>query len=71
MPKTEERGRPKVSELPGTVLRSDEHAQRLFAEAHDSALDQYGSEDRYRVAYATLEYFYEKVGNPDTPRRAS
>ncbi|SUD49086.1 cation transport regulator [Nocardia otitidiscaviarum] len=64
MPKTDKRGEPKSSELPGTLRRSDEHAQEIFAEAHDSALEQYGSEQRaHRVAYAALKHSYEKVGD--------
>ncbi|MET8797679.1 ChaB family protein [Nocardia sp. NPDC004568] len=64
MPKTTRRGDPKLSEMPGTLRRSDEHARRIFAEAHDSAVAQYGSEQRaHRVAYAALKHSYEKVGD--------
>ncbi|MBO0856328.1 MAG: ChaB family protein [Nocardia sp.] len=64
MPKTTGRGDPKPAELPGTLRRSDTHAQRLFAEAHDSALQEYRSEQRaHRVAYAALKHSYEKVGD--------
>jgi hypothetical protein len=38
MPKTTTSGKPKKSELPSTIARSEEKAQRTFAEAHDSAL---------------------------------
>ncbi|MFJ1454947.1 ChaB family protein [Nocardia sp. N2S4-5] len=64
MPKTDQRGAPKATELPSTLRKSDEHAQRIFAETHDSALREYGSEQRaHRVAYAALEHSYEKVGD--------
>ncbi|MFF0490289.1 ChaB family protein [Nocardia sp. NPDC003482] len=64
MPKTDKRGDPKQSELPSTLRKSDEHAQRIFAETHDSALEEYGSEQRaHRVAYAALKHSYEKVGD--------
>lgn len=64
MPKTTQRGSAKKSELPDTLKRSDEKAQRTFAKAHDSALDEYGSESRaHRVAYSALKHSYEKVGD--------
>lgn len=65
MPKTTARGDVKKSELPSTLKRSDEKAQRTFAEAHDAALEQYdGDEQRaHRVAYAALKHGYEKVGD--------
>ncbi|MEE2034481.1 ChaB family protein [Rhodococcus chondri] len=64
MPKTEKSGAPDRSELPSTLRRSEEKAQRTFAEAHDSALEQYGDEERaYRVGYAALKHSYEKVGD--------
>jgi cation transport regulator ChaB len=64
MPKTTTRGEPKQSELPSTLKRSSEKAQRTFAKAHDSALEEYGDEQRaYRVGYSALKHSYEKVGD--------
>ncbi|QRY61302.1 ChaB family protein [Gordonia sp. PDNC005] len=64
MPKTDEKGRPRKSELPDTVARSSKKAQRTFAEAHDSALEEYGSEESaHRVAYSALKHSYERVGD--------
>ncbi|MCW2953597.1 MAG: cation transport regulator ChaB [Conexibacter sp.] len=64
MPKTTTRGEPKQSELPSTLRRSSAKAQRTFAKAHDSALEEYGDEERaYRVGYAALKHSYEKVGD--------
>ena len=64
MPKTDKKGNPKRSELPDTIARSDDKAQRTFAKAHDSAMDEYGDEERaHRVAYAALKHSYEKVGD--------
>lgn len=64
MPKTDERGRPRKSELPATVSRSSAKAQRTFAEAHDSALREYGTEESaHRVAYSALKHSYERVGD--------
>jgi cation transport regulator ChaB len=64
VPKTTTRGEPKQSELPSTLRRSSAKAQRTFAKAHDSALEEYGDEERaYRVGYAALKHSYEKVGD--------
>jgi cation transport regulator ChaB len=65
MPKADRAGRPVEDELPGTLQRSDDKAQRTFAKAHDSALDSYdGDEQRaHRVGYAALKHTHEKVGD--------
>ena len=64
MPKTGKSGQPKKSELPDTLKRSPAKAQRTFAKAHDSALDEYHDEERaYRVGYQALKHSYEKVGD--------
>ena len=81
MPKTTRGGEPKPEELPGTLRRSPKKAQDTFAQAHDSALDQYGDEQRaHRVAWAAVKHMFEKVGNrwqykdhkgPSDPRSAN
>ena len=64
MPKTTKSGKPKESELPGTVRRSPEDAQETFAKAHDSAAETYGEGQRaHRVAYSALKHKYEKSGD--------
>jgi cation transport regulator ChaB len=64
MPKTTKSGTAKKDELPSTLRRSSGKAQRTFAKAHDSAADQYGSEERaHRVAYAAVKHSFEKVGD--------
>jgi cation transport regulator ChaB len=64
MPKTTKSGTAKKDELPGTLRRSSAKAQRTFAKAHDSAAEQYGSEERaHRVAYAAVKHSFEKVGD--------
>lgn len=69
MPKTTAAGRPRRSELPSTLLRSDDKAQRTFAEAHDAAAEQYGDEERaHRVAFAALKHTHEKVGDHWEPK---
>jgi cation transport regulator ChaB len=70
VPKTTKKGDPKQSELPTTLRRSDDKAQRTFAEAHDAALEQYGGDEEraYRVAYAALKHTHEKVGDRWQPK---
>ena len=64
MPKTTKSGDAKKSELPSTLLKSDEKAQRTFTKTHDAAAEQYGEGERaHRVAYAALKHSYEKVGD--------
>lgn len=64
MPKTTSRGKPKKSELPSTLQRSSEKAQRTFAKAHDEAVEQYGEGARaHRVAYSALKHSFEKKGD--------
>lgn len=70
MPKTTKSGQPKKSELPDTLLRSSAKAQRTFAKAHDSAVEEYGEGQRaHRVAYAALKHSFEKVGDHWEPKR--
>lgn len=64
MPKTTKSGTAKKDELPSTLRRSSAKAQETFAKAHDSAAEQYGSEERaHRVAYAAVKHSFEKVGD--------
>jgi cation transport regulator ChaB len=69
MPKTNKKGQPKESELPGTLKRSPKKAQKTFAKAHDSAVDQYGEGERaHRVAFSALKHTHEKVGDHWEPK---
>jgi cation transport regulator ChaB len=64
MPKTTKSGQPKQSELPSTLRRSAQKAQRTFTKAHDSAADEYGDERRAnQVAWAAVKHSFEKVGD--------
>jgi cation transport regulator ChaB len=64
MPKTNKSGQAKKSELPSTLKKSPEKAQRTFAKAHDSAAEEYGDEQRaHRVAFSALKHGFEKVGD--------
>jgi cation transport regulator ChaB len=64
VPKTSRSGSAKQSELPDTLKRSPAKAQRTFAKAHDSAVEQYGEGERaHRTAYGALKHSYEKVGD--------
>jgi cation transport regulator ChaB len=65
MPKTTKSGDAKQDEIPSTLQRSDEKAQRTWAKAHDSAVETYdGDEQRAnRVAWAAVKHTHEKVGD--------
>src|SRR5215211_2833589 len=69
MPKTTKTGKPKKSELPSTLQKSDAKAQRTFTKAHDSAVQTYGEGQRaHRAAYAALKHTHEKVGDHWEPK---
>ena len=72
MPKTTASGKPKKSELPSTLKKSDQKAQRTFAKAYDSAMEEYDDEKRaHQVAYDALKHTYEKVGDSWEPKKSS
>jgi hypothetical protein len=69
MPKTTKKGTVRTGELPSTLQRSGEKAQRTFAKAHDSAAEEYGDEERaYRVGFSALKHTHEKVGDHWEPK---
>lgn len=69
MPKTSKSGDAKKSELPETLQKSNEKAQRTFAKAYDSAMDEYNDEERaHRTAYDALKHTHEKVGDRWEPK---
>src|SRR5688500_1861680 len=55
---------PGKQELPSTLERSPDKAQRTWIEAHDSAVEEYGEGERaHRTAFAALKHSFEKVGD--------
>lgn len=63
MPKKDD-GKKDETEIPSTIMRSEEHAQHLWKAAHDSAVGTYGEGGRaHRVAFAALKHEYEKQGD--------
>jgi hypothetical protein len=69
MPKTNKDGSAKKSELPSTIERSDEKAQRTFAKTYDSAAETYGDGERAaRTAFSSLKHTHEKVGDHWEPK---
>jgi uncharacterized membrane protein len=51
-------------DMPGTLERSPDKAQRTFAKTLRSAEQEYGSGERAgRTAYAALKHGFEKVGD--------
>lgn len=56
--------RPDSIELPSTLARAPEHAQRLFRATLASAIDEYGDGERARrTAYAAVKHQFERVGD--------
>ena len=56
-------------DLPATIQRSPEKAQRTYLETLESAHDEYDSEERaHRTAYASLKHSFEKVGDHWEPK---
>jgi hypothetical protein len=70
MPKTKRDGGARQSEIPSTLQRSDEKAQRTFAHAYDAAIEQYDGDEAaaHRVAFAALKHTHEKVGDSWRPK---
>lgn len=55
--------------IPGTLQRSPEKAQRTYAKTMASAEKTYGSDERAgRAAFASLKHSYEKVGDHWEPK---
>ncbi len=55
---------PAKKEMPSTLQRSPKKAQRTWAKAHDSAVDEYGEGERaHRTAFSALKHSFEKVGD--------
>ena len=55
---------PGREDLPSTVRRSSEKAQRTWVATHDSAIETYGEGERaHRTAFAALKHSFEKVGD--------
>jgi cation transport regulator ChaB len=61
----------RTEDLPGTIRRSSEKAQRTYAETLDAAHEQYpGDEERaHRTAMASLKHNFEKVGDHWEPKQ--
>ena len=60
---------PTPEDLPSTLQRSDEHAQRTFAAARESAEETYGDAARAnRVAWSAVKHTHEKVGDHWEPK---
>jgi cation transport regulator ChaB len=60
---------PGADEMPDTLKRSPEKAQRTWVKAHDSAVETYGEGRRaHQTAYAALKHSFEKVGDHWVPK---
>ena len=55
---------PGKDELPSTLERSSDKAQRTWVKAHDNAVEEYGEGERaHRTAYAAVKRGHERVGD--------
>jgi hypothetical protein len=55
---------PGRQEMPSTLQRSPEEAQRTWVKAHDAAVKEYGEGERaHRTAFGALKHKFEKVGD--------
>jgi hypothetical protein len=60
---------PAREEMPSTIQRSDEKAQRTWGKAHDRAVQTYGEgEQAHRTAFSALKHTHEKVGDHWEPK---
>ena len=60
---------PAKKEMPSTLERSPDKAQRTWSKAHDSAVDESGEGERaHRTAYSALTHGFEKVGDHWEPK---
>jgi cation transport regulator ChaB len=60
---------PGKDEMPSTIRRSPDKAQRTWVEAHDSAVHTYGEGRRaHMTAFAALKHSFEKVGDHWEPK---
>jgi hypothetical protein len=65
----EVRSVPAKDEMPSTVQRSPDKAQRTWSKAHDSAVETYGEGERsHRTAFAALKHTHQKVGDHWEPK---
>lgn len=62
--------KPEQGDLPSTLQRSDEKAQRTYAETLSSAESTYDGDEQaaHRVAFAALKHTHEKVGDHWEPK---
>ena len=61
---------PAKDQVPSTVQRSDDKAERTWEKTYDSALESYDDDGAraHRVAFAALKHSYEKVGDHWEPK---
>lgn len=69
MPKANKDGSAKEDELPSTLVKSDDKAQRTYAKTLDSAEEQYGDGQRaHQTAWSAVKHTHEKVGDHWEPK---
>jgi hypothetical protein len=69
VPKTTKSGKVKQDEIPSTLQRSPDKAQRTYAKTYDSAAETYGPGERAaRTALSAVKHSFEKVGDHWEPK---
>jgi hypothetical protein len=70
LPRSSRYGLPRTGDLPDTLKRSPEEAQKTFTRALASAVKAYGAGDQaFRAAYAELKQTFEKRGDHWIPKQ--
>ncbi|MGN9777325.1 ChaB family protein [Micromonospora sp. H33] len=60
---------PGREDMPSTLRRSPDKAQRTWEKTHDSAVETYGEGERsHRTAFAAVKHQFEKVGDHWEPK---
>ncbi|MET8279522.1 ChaB family protein [Micromonospora sp. NPDC005174] len=60
---------PAREDMPSTLRRSSDKAQRTWEKTHDSAVETYGEGERsHRTAFAAVKHQFEKVGDHWEPK---
>ncbi len=60
---------PTRDDIPSTIRRSGEYAQKTWTKVHDSAVETYGEGERaHRTAFAALKHTHEKVDDHWEPK---
>ena len=61
---------PTRDDMPSTIRRSGEYAQKTWEKVHDSAVESYGEGERaHRTAYSAVKHSFERKGDHWEPKK--